>query len=678
MNQPLTQQRSAFQAMKPNEFRTCFMKPILIPVCFLALAFGPAPSAFSQGTAFTYQGSLTDSGSPANGNYDIEFYLRDAASGGSPVGTTNTLAPVAVSNGLFTVTLDFGAGIFDGSSRWLEIGVRTNGSVTAYTTLSPRQALTPSPYAIFATLAGGAANGAITSAMLANGSVTSNKVANDAIGTAQLGSNVVTSANIATGAVGALQISNNAITGQQLASTIGLGGTNAFGRLDVYRTPSNTPAISLIGSTTQMRIFGPDAQEKVSLDALPGWGQLTLHNNSFISQQAAVLTANAMGGGSLSLNDSNGLTRALIFGGDNGGLVQLFQPSGTNTVTLFGNGSQISTYGSDGLERVRLWGPVYGEVLLKNSLAGNQTAVQLTANGSSGGTLYLNNTNGLPRAQVSGANNGGLIQLFQPNGTDTITLFGNGSQISTYGSDGLERVRLWGPAYGEVLLKNSLPGNQTAVQLTANGSSGGTLYLNDSNGLTRASIAGNDIGGSLNLYRSDGSATITMTADNGIYALVTNNVDGSVHGDSVSGLGVNGTSISGTGMYGSSSTGTGLLGSSQSGAGVYASSTSGPGLTIGAGGFRVAGAGVGTSTTAFIQVATAANTPFGDLSYITNSLCDGNPNAIIIATHRGGPIAPINTHVCSVGYFPGGHWAIYSEDGNSIVGDAFNVLIITP
>jgi hypothetical protein len=491
------------------------MKPILNCICFLTLVFGTAPCLFGQGTAFTYQGSLTASGSPANGNYDIEFYLRDAASGGNSVGTTNAIAPVAVSDGLFTVMPDFGAGIFDGSSRWLEIGVRTNGSLAAYTTLSPRQALTPSPYAIFSTLAGGVANGAITSAMLANGSVTSNKVANGAIGTTQLGSNVVTTANIAAGAVGALQISNNAITGQQLASYIALGGTNAVGNLDIYQTQAHTPAISLYGETAQLAMFGPDALQKVSLDAEYGWGQLTLRNSSSMDQEAAVLTANATNGASLLLNNSNGLTRASIWGANSGGQVQLFQPSGTNTVSLFGNGSRISTYGNDGLERIRLWGPSYGEVLLKNNLAGNQTAVQLTANGSSGGTLYLNDTNGAARAQVSGANNGGLVQLFQPSGTNTVSLFGNGSQISTYGSDGLERVRLWGPAYGEVLLKNSLAGNQTAVQLTANGSSGGILLLNNTNGLQRAVIAGNNGGGSCNLYRSDGAATITMNADDG-------------------------------------------------------------------------------------------------------------------------------------------------------------------
>jgi hypothetical protein len=107
-----------------------------------------APSVAGQGTAFTYQGRLAENGNPANGSYDLQFYLRDALAAGNPVGATNTLAPVAVNSGLFTVTLDFGANIFDGSARWLEIGVRTNGSAAAYTTLAPRQQITSTPYAV--------------------------------------------------------------------------------------------------------------------------------------------------------------------------------------------------------------------------------------------------------------------------------------------------------------------------------------------------------------------------------------------------------------------------------------------------------------------------------------------------------------------------------------------------
>jgi len=34
---------------------------------------------FGQTSGFTYQGRLTDGGTPANGNYDLQFVLFDAA-----------------------------------------------------------------------------------------------------------------------------------------------------------------------------------------------------------------------------------------------------------------------------------------------------------------------------------------------------------------------------------------------------------------------------------------------------------------------------------------------------------------------------------------------------------------------------------------------------------------------
>src|SRR5882672_1919866 len=116
-----------------------------------ALAVGPLKAA-PLGTAFTYQGRLIDGAIPANGNYDLKFALYDGSTGGVLVGTpsTITLAPVAVTNGLFAVTLDFGTAAFGGDGRWLEIAVRTNGSVSAHTILTPRQQVTAAPYALFA------------------------------------------------------------------------------------------------------------------------------------------------------------------------------------------------------------------------------------------------------------------------------------------------------------------------------------------------------------------------------------------------------------------------------------------------------------------------------------------------------------------------------------------------
>src|ERR1043165_2777103 len=107
------------------------MKTSLVS-CGLSLAvFLFAQHGHAQTTAFTYQGRLSDGGSPAQGPFDFRFALRDAATNGVNLGV-NVLAPVHVSNGVFTVTLDFGAGSLSGASRWLEIGVRTNGSSSPY------------------------------------------------------------------------------------------------------------------------------------------------------------------------------------------------------------------------------------------------------------------------------------------------------------------------------------------------------------------------------------------------------------------------------------------------------------------------------------------------------------------------------------------------------------------
>ena len=103
--------------------------------------------AAAQSTAFTYQGQLSAAGGPANGSYDLAFSLFGAASGGTPSAGPITNSATQVSNGLFTVTLDFGAGVFTGSNYWLDISVSPAGSNT-FTELSPRQPLTPVPYAL--------------------------------------------------------------------------------------------------------------------------------------------------------------------------------------------------------------------------------------------------------------------------------------------------------------------------------------------------------------------------------------------------------------------------------------------------------------------------------------------------------------------------------------------------
>jgi hypothetical protein len=103
-----------------------------------------------QTSAFTYQGRLSEQNKPANGDYDLAFRLMDAATNGNPVGPLLIRAPVAVADGLFSVSLDFGDTVFTGNPLWLQIGVRTNGTASPYTLLNPLQPVATAPYATFA------------------------------------------------------------------------------------------------------------------------------------------------------------------------------------------------------------------------------------------------------------------------------------------------------------------------------------------------------------------------------------------------------------------------------------------------------------------------------------------------------------------------------------------------
>lgn len=120
---------------------------VAVVLAWMAVA---ADFAAAQSTAFTYQGSLSVSGSPANDDFDLQLKLFTTATVGTGVQQGGTLVrnPVAVSDGVFTVTLDFGSNVFGGADRFLEIGVRPSGSPNPYTVLSPRQAITSTPYAI--------------------------------------------------------------------------------------------------------------------------------------------------------------------------------------------------------------------------------------------------------------------------------------------------------------------------------------------------------------------------------------------------------------------------------------------------------------------------------------------------------------------------------------------------
>ena len=118
---------------------------------------GPS-AAQTLGTGFTYQGQLKDTGgSPVTATCAFQFTLWDALSGSTQVGGISTVTGVSVVNGYFTAQVntggEFGTGAFNGVARWLQIAVKCTGDA-AYTPLSPRQPLTPAPFAAFAQTVG--------------------------------------------------------------------------------------------------------------------------------------------------------------------------------------------------------------------------------------------------------------------------------------------------------------------------------------------------------------------------------------------------------------------------------------------------------------------------------------------------------------------------------------------
>ncbi len=233
------------------------MKNILLAVTCLILT---CPIVRAEGTAFTYNGKLNDGANPGNGNYDLRFALFNAVTNGNAAGLlTNTAT--GITNGLFTVTLDFGS-VFNGSNYWLEIAARTNGG-GAFSTLSPRQPILPTPYAIYAINAGnaataatanGVATGTITGAGIQDATITAAKIAGgqvvkslngltDAV-SLSAGANVTLTPSgntlqISAGASGALSWQGVAGTSVQAAANTGYVVTNGAPVTVTLPTPAN-------------------------------------------------------------------------------------------------------------------------------------------------------------------------------------------------------------------------------------------------------------------------------------------------------------------------------------------------------------------------------------------------------------------------------------------------------
>ncbi|MEM8962653.1 MAG: hypothetical protein AAGD38_14300, partial [Acidobacteriota bacterium] len=126
------------------------LKQLVFAFTVSSMVFVAAP-LWGQ-TAFTYQGEVLAEGEKVQGELDFELSLFDAPTLGAQVGATIAFASVEVRDGLFTLELDFGD-VFDGTPLWLEIHVRTAGDIGPFDVLTPRKAITSSPFALVSPVA---------------------------------------------------------------------------------------------------------------------------------------------------------------------------------------------------------------------------------------------------------------------------------------------------------------------------------------------------------------------------------------------------------------------------------------------------------------------------------------------------------------------------------------------
>ncbi|MBK8466627.1 MAG: hypothetical protein IPL32_12425 [Chloracidobacterium sp.] len=270
---------------------------------FLAIVFfGFLASVVSaQTTEFTYQGSLRDGVSAANGNYDFEFALFDALSGGAQLGSTLTRSTVAVANGIFAVQLDFGLQ-FTGASRFLEIRLRPTDNPGGYQQLLPRQAVNSAPYSVRslnATTADSAVNATTANNSLQLGGVAANQFVvttdlrmSDSRSPTAGSSNYIQNQNAGAQATSNFNISGSGTAGGTLSGGI-VNATTQFS-INGNRILSSTGTGNIFAGIGA-GILNSTGINNTFVGASAGQANSTGLDNSFFGRSAG--SSNTMGGG---------------------------------------------------------------------------------------------------------------------------------------------------------------------------------------------------------------------------------------------------------------------------------------------------------------------------------------------------------------------------------------------
>jgi hypothetical protein len=258
--------------------------------------------ATAQGNTFTYQGRLTTGGSGYSGSAEFQATLWSVPSGGTVVASNApTAVLVDVTNGLFVLLLNFGAS-FPGADRWLQLEVRTN--LGAFTTLSPRQQLTPTPYALTAanasnltsTLPASQLSGALPSANLLgtySGALTLNNAANSFTGSGA-GLTALNANNLASGTVPDARLAGNVARTNQVWLLGGNAGTTAGTHF--LGTTDNQPLEIKVNGQRVLRIED-NGDGSFDGNALPDGAPNMIGGSRLNSVAAGVVGATIGGGG---------------------------------------------------------------------------------------------------------------------------------------------------------------------------------------------------------------------------------------------------------------------------------------------------------------------------------------------------------------------------------------------
>ena len=468
----------------------------LLRLCAAALVCGATALHAQVPQLLNYQGRVVSNGTNFTGNGQFKFALVNAAA--TTTYWSNDGTSVAGSQPAAAVTLSVAGGLYS-----VLLGDTSLAGMTAI------------PTSVFA-------NSDVRLRVWFNDGVTGSQLlAPDqriaAVGYAMMGASVpdgaITTAKIADGAITSVKIANSTVATANLA-------------------PNSVNSSHIIDGQVATADLADGAVN--SAKVLDG------------SLLGADLAANSVT--SAQLAD----TIALGAAGVNGQLDVYSTAPGTPAISLVGSANRLSTYGDDGLEQIRLWGPSWGEILLYDGTTTNHQVASLTANNNGGGRLYLYAANGATtnstgslnvdlRGEFSTGNNsawagfkdagservtiaarngstgvGGLIDVKNDNAQNTMRLIGDtGSGLGTmefHNSSNLVAA-LDTLAFGSRLRTFNSAGAQTAI-IGSSAAVGGFCELNNGSGTVGLRLDGDDGGGGLIVLRNAaGTATVTIDGD---------------------------------------------------------------------------------------------------------------------------------------------------------------------